>query len=282
IDYHHGAVIEICDALVVLLALFENEDAHGLAGQHDRLERVGEFVDVEHLDAVKLRDLVEVEVVGDHLAVVDLGELDQLHIDLAHVGKIFFDDLHVEVRHLLNALEDVETAASAIALHRIGRVGDELQLAQHELRDHDDAIEEARLRDIGDAAVDDDRRIENLERLFRSLLAAEDPAERGEIQHVALLGADDESDVGHQEQQQDLQKRLGRGLGEHERKDIRANYAEHRPERCADQALQADLFQADFEKDDGQGNYEPDGCGDPGLELKWMQQPCGCCQSDNE
>src|SRR5262252_7916162 len=40
IDYHHGAVIEIGDALVVLLALFENEDAHGLAGQHDRLERV--------------------------------------------------------------------------------------------------------------------------------------------------------------------------------------------------------------------------------------------------
>ena len=83
-------------------------------------------------------------------------------------------------------------------------------------------------------------------------------------------------------QQQDLQKRLGRGLGEHERKDIRANYAEHRPERCADQALQADFFQPDFEKDDGQGNYEPDGCGDPGLELKWMQQPCGCCQNDNE
>ncbi len=49
IDHDHGAVVEIADALVVFLAFFQDEHGHALAGQHDRLERVGKVVDVEHL-----------------------------------------------------------------------------------------------------------------------------------------------------------------------------------------------------------------------------------------
>jgi hypothetical protein len=48
-------------------------------------------------------------------------------------------------RHLLDALQDVEPAAAAVALQRIGGIGDELQLAQHELRDDQRAVEEAGL-----------------------------------------------------------------------------------------------------------------------------------------
>src|ERR1035441_8081203 len=35
VHYHHGAVIQVSDALVVLLAFLEDEDPHGLAGQDD-------------------------------------------------------------------------------------------------------------------------------------------------------------------------------------------------------------------------------------------------------
>src|ERR1039457_6153744 len=95
----------------------QNEDPHGLARQHDGLERIGQFVDVEHLHAMQLGDLVQIEVVGDDLRVVDLGQLDQLHVHLADMREIVLDDLDVEVGHLLDALQDVEPAASAIALH---------------------------------------------------------------------------------------------------------------------------------------------------------------------
>jgi len=43
----------------------------------------------------------------------------------------------------LDSLEDVQPAPAAIALHGIGRIGHQLQLAQNELRNHQDAVQEA-------------------------------------------------------------------------------------------------------------------------------------------
>src|SRR5262249_37810052 len=156
VDDHHGAVVKVRHALVVFLAFFQDEHAHGFARQDDRLERIGEFVDVEDFDALKLRDLVEVEVVGDDLSLVHLGQFNQLHVNFTNGGEVVFDDLDLEGRCLLQTLQDVEAAAAAVALERIGRVGDELEFAQDKLRDHDDAVEEAGFSDVGNAAVDDD------------------------------------------------------------------------------------------------------------------------------
>jgi hypothetical protein len=72
------------------------------------------------------------------------------------------------VRHLLDALQNVQPAPAAVALHGIGRIGHQLQFAQHELRNHQHAVEEAGLGDIGDAAVDDHAGVENLELFFDS------------------------------------------------------------------------------------------------------------------
>ena len=58
------------------------------------LSAVRQFVDIEHLDAVQLGHFVQIEIVGDDFAVVNLGELDQLHIHLAHLWEILFDNLH--------------------------------------------------------------------------------------------------------------------------------------------------------------------------------------------
>src|SRR5579883_1006929 len=261
VHHHHGAVVEVGHALAVLLALLENEHPHGLARQDNGLQRIRQLVDVQHLDAVELRDFIEVEIVRDHLAVVDLGQLDQLHVDVADVGEIVLDDLHIEVRHLLDALQNVEPAAAAVALHGIGRIGDELQLAQDELRNHQNAVEEAGFGDIGDAAVDDDARIQDLERLLRRFFAPEDAAQRREIQHVALLRADDEADVRHQQQQADLQERLLLdGAIEHQRHQEGPEDPEDRADGRADETLQADLFQTDFKKYDAYTQQQAGPC----------------------
>ena len=65
--------------------------------------------------AAELRDLIEVEIVGHHFTVKQLREFDQLHVDFANIREILFDDLHIQVRHLLNALQDVESAPAAVA-----------------------------------------------------------------------------------------------------------------------------------------------------------------------
>jgi hypothetical protein len=104
-------------------------------GQDDRLERVRQLVDVQHVDAAQLRHLVEIEVVRDDLPLERARELDQLQVDFAHLGKIEVRDRDFHARHLLDLLEDVEAAAAAVPLHRVGGIGDQLKLLQHELRD---------------------------------------------------------------------------------------------------------------------------------------------------
>ena len=50
IDHHHGAIVQITDALVELLAFLENRHRHPLAGQHHGHQRIGQIVDIQHFD----------------------------------------------------------------------------------------------------------------------------------------------------------------------------------------------------------------------------------------
>src|SRR4029077_5470211 len=93
---HHSTVIKVGHALVVFLTFLQNENAHGLAGEHDRLQRIGEFIDVQDFDALQLRDFIQIEIVGDDLALVQLGQFDKLEVDFADGGEIVFDDLNLQ------------------------------------------------------------------------------------------------------------------------------------------------------------------------------------------
>jgi hypothetical protein len=114
------------------------------------------------------RDFVQVEIVGDDFALQRPRQLDQLEIDFAHFREVHVGDGDLDASHLLNLLQNVEAAPAAIALHRVRRVGDELQFLQDELRDHDGAVHETGFADVGDAAVDDDARVEYLVALPRT------------------------------------------------------------------------------------------------------------------
>ena len=89
--------------------------------------------------------------------------------------------------------------------------------------------------------------------------AAEDAAEGRQVQHVALLGAHDEADVGHQEQEAHLQKGLGGGFTQYERHEKSAHNSEDAAARGADQALEADALQAHFEQNDAQAEHHSAG-----------------------
>ena len=56
-------------------------------------------------------------------------QLDQLQVDFPHLGEVHVRHDDLDAGHLLDLLQDVEAAAAAVALHRIGRVGDVLQFA---------------------------------------------------------------------------------------------------------------------------------------------------------
>src|SRR5205823_10089943 len=127
IVYHdHRPVIQIGDTLVVFFAFFEDKDAHGLARQHNGLERVGKLVDVQNLYALKLGNFVEVEIIGDDLGLIHFCQFNQFQVNFADGGKIILDNLDIDGSDLLHFLQDVEAPAATVALQGIGGVRNQL------------------------------------------------------------------------------------------------------------------------------------------------------------
>ena len=146
VDNDHRPVIQVGDALIEFLAFLQNEHLHRFTGQVNGLQRVGKFVDIEDLDAAKLRDLVQIEIVRDDLRFEFLGEFDQLHIHFANRRIVVLDKLHSDPGHLLNSLKNIQAAAAAIALQRIGGIGNLLEFAKDKMGNHQDAIHETLFR----------------------------------------------------------------------------------------------------------------------------------------
>ena len=95
-----------------------------------------------------MRDFIQIEIVSDDLAFVNLGQLDQLQIHLAHRREVVLHNLNIQRRHFLQLLQDVQATPSPIALHRVGRIRHHLQFAQHELRYDDYTIQKSGFRNI--------------------------------------------------------------------------------------------------------------------------------------
>src|SRR5262249_14899171 len=163
VDHHHRAVVEIGHTLVVFLAFLQDEHLHDLAWQHDRLQRICQLINVQDFHALELGDLVEIEIVGDDLGLIDLRQFDQLEIYFSDIGEIVFHDLHVHRGHLLDPLQNIQPPTTAITLETIRRISHELKLPQHKLWHHYHAIQKSGLGDIGDAAIDNHTRVQDLE-----------------------------------------------------------------------------------------------------------------------
>ncbi len=171
------------------------------------------------------------------------------------MSEIVLHDFDFEVRHLLDALEDFEPSAAALALQAVRGIGYELQFVQHELRQEQHTLEEVHLADVGDSPVDDDAGIEDLGLAAAAMLAAKQAAERLKIQHIALVRADNQTDIGHNQKKRDVQKgarafRDGGAL-QYQAHQVCADDAKNRTDRRADQAPQARSLEPNLKQENG-------------------------------
>ncbi len=162
-DDDHRAVVQVPDPLPRLLARFDHADLNRFARQKDRLQRVGNVVQVDHAHTMQLGHLVQVVVVGDHLAIEMLGQQDQLQVDrlARHVRILVVVDLQIHVGVLAEAVQNVQATAAARAAEPIRTVRNALQLVDHKPRHDQLAVQHLRLHHIRDAAVDDHAGIQN-------------------------------------------------------------------------------------------------------------------------
>src|SRR3989442_186013 len=255
VHHHHGAVIEVGDPLVIFLAFLEDEDPHDLTRQNDGLERVGELIDVQNREPLELRDLVQVEIVGDDFRLVQFCELNQLHVHVASLREVVLHNLHLHRAHLLHPLQDIESASPAVSLQRIGRVGHELQLAQHELRNDQRAVNEAGLANVHDAAVNDHTCIQDFAAPLRLPLGGEQAAQGRKVQQVALGGSQDQTHVGHQEQERDLDEGKKALVNGRDAEQVAHHQSGQDSQRGthggADEPFEAGPFQPHLEEDEG-------------------------------
>ncbi|TME68969.1 MAG: hypothetical protein E6I50_06605 [Chloroflexi bacterium] len=115
-------------------------------------------------------------------------------------------------------LEHVEPAPAAPAPCRVGRVGHHLQLAQNRAQDDERHVEETRLGDVEDAAVDDDRGVEQHGRqpVGVSLVRPRAKEQRGDL---GTPGQADRGALRRQQQREHEGKTIAIGQVAHEDAD---------------------------------------------------------------
>src|SRR5205823_2400916 len=111
---------------------------------------------VDDLDPLELGDLVQVVVVGHHAGVQGLGQDDQalVHlVDFAQLGQVAVVKDHLHLAVVLHPLQDVQAAPPAVPLQLVRAVGDALEFLEHELGDDQLRVDNPRITNIGNAAV---------------------------------------------------------------------------------------------------------------------------------
>src|SRR5439155_13586050 len=132
------SVIKISHALSRLTAGLDQDDRHLLARQHHGLKRSGQVIEIDHIDAAKLGNLVQVEVICQHARAQLLRQVHQFLIDFFDLlgiscGGIIENDVGLFV--VAQLLEHVQSASATVALELVGAVGNKLKLVDDKLRD---------------------------------------------------------------------------------------------------------------------------------------------------
>ena len=105
--------------------------------------------------------------------------------------------MHCDSRHFLNPLKNVEAPPAAVAFQRVGRIGYLLQFTQDEMGYNENSVQKSSFTDIGNPSIDDDTGVQNFVGFLGRTLSSKHAPERGQVQQVPFIGADDKPDIRH-------------------------------------------------------------------------------------
>src|SRR5690606_38863374 len=103
----------------------------------------------------------EVVIGGDEVVVGVAAEVDEAVVDRQLGAGGNGRDLGCDAGMRDQPVEDLEASATTLPSEGVFRVGQALQLRQHELRQDQLAVEEVGVGDIDDAAIDDGRGVDH-------------------------------------------------------------------------------------------------------------------------
>src|ERR1700689_4275780 len=193
---------------------------------------------------VQLGHFTEIEIIGHDGSAHLFSQLNQLQVDLTQLGKVILDNLYGEQWMGLHLLQNIQPAPAALPPGAVGGVGYDLQLAQHELWNHQRSFQKTGLHHIGDAAIDNGAGVKDLKVALagRSPFAGKELSQApGKVQQVSLTGAHHQPDVGHQHEHKELQQGSGspwrQASAEHHTEQRGACNAQHAAQYRAQEPL---------------------------------------------
>ena len=203
VDHHHGPIVGVAYGLPFVFAFPHQAQGQRFSGQQDDAERLGDLVDVDAVDRLQLGDLAQVVIVGEQFSPQVARQPDELGVHVLLVREIAVMNSHFVARVAPDAIEHLEAVAAARALDRVAGIGHLLQFLQHEPRDDNQALEEIRLDEVGDAAVNDDAGVQQQQIL--GLVLRREPHVGNNERKILLVAAHGQDDADVTEAQEEAQ-----------------------------------------------------------------------------
>src|SRR5580765_4342456 len=112
IDNHHGAILQIPDALSGLLAFAQDEDTHGFTREDRRANRVGQKIYIQNIDALDAGYFIEIEVIGNNFGVQAQRQFDKFAVHFAGGRGAVLQDTDFQRGNFLDALQHFQTTTT--------------------------------------------------------------------------------------------------------------------------------------------------------------------------
>src|SRR5712691_9468822 len=146
----------------MLLATFLEQSKLDVIADHEHgTQRAREIGKIKRRHLLQPRHLTKRMVVSEQARLQDLRCAHQasIHAQIDIVAALMNGQFHIA--RALKIVQNLETAPAALALGRIARIGERLQLAQDKSRHDQRATEKTGCAKLGDASIDNDVGIEN-------------------------------------------------------------------------------------------------------------------------
>ena len=150
---NHRTIVQIAYTLSGFFSGFDYRNLHFLAGQHNRLNGICQFIDIQHPYTLKFRNFIQVEIVRHYKCVHIFRHFQQHGINLHKLRRCKFLDFHRYSKLFLYLIQDIQSAAAPVAFQAVRRIRNMPQFFQNKRRNNNLAFNKPRLQNIQNTPV---------------------------------------------------------------------------------------------------------------------------------
>src|SRR5690349_21841715 len=116
----HCTIIQVPDPLTQFFAILHGLNLNLFSWQQDRLDSVGQFINIENFNPLQFSNPVKIKIVGNDWAMQITRQFHKFSINICDTFNIGIDNIDGDRSILLQTVEDLKSTTPTVATHRIG------------------------------------------------------------------------------------------------------------------------------------------------------------------